>query len=176
MYMKLIWDIICDFFGNNIIIITLLSWFIAQIAKVIVNAIVNRKWSLERLIGDGGMPSCHSATVCSAATACGWIYGFDSVVFALAFVIAIVVMHDATGVRRETGKQATVIKEIADVINTSVIEDDEEDINIKKLKVLVGHTPLQVLAGALLGVLISLLLIGIGGIAYHSGMLVSIFP
>ena len=174
--MKLIWDIISDFLNNNIILVTLISWFIAQVVKVIVNATVNKKWSLERLIGDGGMPSCHSATVCSAATACGWIYGFDSVVFAVAFVIAIVVMHDATGVRRETGKQATVIKEIADVINTNVIDDDDEDINIKKLKELVGHTPLQVVAGAVLGVVIALLLIAIGGVEYHSGMLVSVLP
>ncbi|MBQ7387750.1 MAG: divergent PAP2 family protein [Clostridia bacterium] len=174
--MKLIWNIISDFLNNNIILVTLISWFIAQVVKVIVNAAVNKKWSLERLIGDGGMPSCHSATVCSAATACGWVYGFDSVVFAVAFVIAIVVMHDATGVRRETGKQATVIKEIADVINTNVIDDDDEDINIKKLKELVGHTPLQVVAGAVLGVVISLLLIAIGGVEYHSGMLISVLP
>ena len=122
------------------------------------------------------MPSCHSATVCSAATACGWVYGFDSPIFAVAFVIAIVVMHDATGVRRETGKQASVIKEIADVINTNVIDDDEEDINIKKLKVLVGHTPLQVLAGAVLGIVIALLLVIIGGVEYHAETLVTVLP
>ena len=172
----LLWDIIHDFLNNNIILITLIGWFVAQVAKVIVNAIVNKKWSFERLIGDGGMPSCHSATVCSAATACGWIYGFDSVVFSVAFVLAIVVMHDAMGVRRETGKQASVIKEIADVINTNVIEDDEEDINIKKLKELVGHTPLQVAIGAVLGVVIALLFVLIGGISYHAETLLTVIP
>ena len=171
-----IWDIIHDFLNNNIILITLGSWLIAQIAKVIINAILNKKWSIERLIGDGGMPSCHSATVCSAATACGWIYGFDSVVFSVAFVLAVVVMHDAMGVRRETGKQATVIKEIADVINTNVIDDDDEDINIKKLKELVGHTPLQVVVGALLGAVIALAFVLIGGIEYHAETLLTVLP
>ena len=120
------------------------------------------------------MPSCHSATVCSAAAACGWVFGYESVVFAVAFVIAIVVMHDASGVRRETGKQASVIKEIADVINTNVIEDDEDDINIKKLKELVGHTPLQVTAGAILGVIVAIAFVLIAGIEYHAETLVTV--
>ncbi len=172
--MQLILDILLDFLNNNIILVTLLGWFVAQVAKVIINAIVNKKWSLERLVGDGGMPSCHSATVCSAATICGWVYGFDSVVFAIMFVLAIVVMHDAMGVRRETGKQASIIKEIADILNNTVIEDDEDDINIKKLKELVGHTPLQVVMGAILGTIIALLFVLIAGVTYHAETLVTV--
>ena len=136
---------------NPILLVPAFSWLIAQVIKTVVNAIVTKKIDLTRLFGDGGMPSGHSATVMSLATMCGFRAGFDSALFAVAMILAIIVMHDALGVRREAGKQAASIITIAAVINDYF---KEHDANIKtdKLKVLVGHTPLQVALGGLLGV------------------------
>ena len=145
-------------FTNPVLLIPALSWLIAQVLKTVINAIMSKKLSLSRLVGDGGMPSGHSATVTALATMCGLTEGFNSVSFGIAMILAIIVMHDALGVRRETGKQAASIISIAEVINDYF---SEHDANIKtdKLKVLVGHTPLQVLFGALLGCAVS--------VAYH---------
>ena len=145
-----IWRIIT----NPVLLIPAFSWLTAQVLKAIINAIMNKKFSWSRLVGDGGMPSGHSATVTSLAVMCGFASGFDSVAFAISCILAIIVMHDATGVRRETGKQAAFIISIADVINDYFSEHDEQ-IKTDKLKVLVGHTPLQVLCGALLGIAIA---------------------
>ena len=135
---------------NPVLLVPAFAWMVAQILKAVINAIVNKRFSWSRLIGDGGMPSGHSATVTSLAVMCGLTAGFDSVSFAIAFILAIIVMHDATGVRLETGKQAAFIISIAEVINDYISEHDAQ-IKTDKLKVLVGHTPLQVLCGALLG-------------------------
>ena len=140
---------------NPVLLIPACSWIIAQLLKAIINAITNKKFSLDRLFGDGGMPSGHSATVTALATMSGLTKGFDSVEFAIAAIFAIVVMHDALGVRRETGKQAVSIIKIAELLNDYFSEHDEH-IKTDKLKVLVGHTPLQVVMGALLGATISL--------------------
>lgn len=139
---------------NPVLLIPACSWIIAQVLKAIINAIMNKKFSFDRLFGDGGMPSGHSATVTALATMSGLIKGFDSVEFAIAMIFAIVVMHDALGVRRETGKQAVSIIKIAELLNDYFSEHDEH-IKTDKLKVLVGHTPLQVVMGALLGAVIS---------------------
>jgi acid phosphatase family membrane protein YuiD len=139
---------------NPVLLIPAFSWMIAQVLKSIINAIVNKRFSFSRLIGDGGMPSGHSATVTSLAVMCGLTAGFDSVSFAIAFILAIIVMHDATGVRAEAGKQAESIISIAEVLNDYFTEHDSR-IKTDKLKVLVGHTPLQVLCGALLGAAIA---------------------
>lgn len=151
-----------EIFDNFVLWTTLLSWGIAQVFKVIITLIVDRKFSLERLLGDGGMPSSHSATVSCLAILIGWYVGFDSVMFALAAVFAVVVMHDASGVRRETGKQALSIKELANAVNELFVNKDEH-IKTEKLKVLVGHTPLQVFFGALLGITVSIVHILIFG-------------
>lgn len=171
-YMQLILEMILDFFSNGILLVALISWFTSQVLKLIINAVVNKDISFERLIGDGGMPSGHSATVCSTAALCAWCYGFDSVVFGIAFVVALIVMHDASGVRRETGKHATVIKDIAEVINESeeISAGGEKEVDADMLKELVGHTPLQVLAGAVVGVLITFLFCLITGVGYASGV------
>ncbi len=139
---------------NPVLLVPACSWMVAQVLKAIINAIMNGKFSLDRLFGDGGMPSGHSATVTSLATMCGLVKGFDSVEFAIAMILAIIVMHDATGVRREAGKQAVSIIKIAELLNDYFSEHDEH-IKTDKLKVLVGHTPLQVVCGALLGAAIS---------------------
>ena len=141
-------------FTNHILIASVSAWIIAQLFKAVISLVIDKKFSFERLFGDGGMPSGHSATVMALATAIGWTAGFESAIFAVALVFAIVVMHDACGVRRETGKQAASIKELADALNDMVRERDIE-IKTERLKVLVGHTPLQVFFGALLGITVA---------------------
>ena len=148
-------NIFMQIITNPVLFIPAFSWVIAQILKSIISAIVNKKFSFDRLVGDGGMPSGHSATVTSLAIMCGLVNGFNSATFGLATIFAIVVMHDATGVRRETGKQAVSIIKMAELLNDYVSEKDEV-IKTDKLKVLVGHTPLQVVCGALLGAVISI--------------------
>ncbi len=143
---------------NDILLVPIFTSIVAQLLKLLVNGIVNKKFTAERLWGDGGMPSAHSATVVSLALMCGFCApgGFGSAYFAIATMLAFIVMHDALGVRRETGKQAISIIEMADMLNEYFGEKDEQ-IKTDKLKVLVGHTPLQVVCGALVGIVIVLL-------------------
>ncbi len=148
-------DWLIDAVTNPVLIVPALSWLTAQVLKAIINALVNRRFSFSRLVGDGGMPSGHSATVVSLATMCGLTTGFSSVEFAIAAILAIIVMHDATGVRREAGKQAMSIISILAVIDEFVVEKDKT-IKSEKLKVMIGHTPLQVSAGALLGFIVAM--------------------
>ena len=155
---------IIDFITNPCLIVPLVTWFIAQLIKVIITAIVNKEFRVERLWGDGGMPSGHSATVCSLATMCGLSCGFGTPYFALACVYAVVVMHDATGVRREAGKQAVTLKKLALIVNDAVSDPDKR-IRTEKLKVLVGHTPLQVFIGAMIGILVALCYYWIFGVS-----------
>lgn len=147
-----------DIFTNAAIIVPVIAWVCAQILKTIIYSIMYKKFSWQRLVGDGGMPSAHSATVSSLAIIVGHICGFNSPTFGLAIIFAIVVMHDALGVRRETGKQAVAVLTIAEVIKNYL---DEHDLNLKteKLKVLVGHTPLQVTMGSVLGMFIAIIYI-----------------
>ena len=149
---------ILENFLNPMLIVPACAWCVAQIIKAIVNAIVNKKFSFDRLFGDGGMPSGHSATVTSLAIMVGLMDkgGFTGAPFAVATIFAIVVMHDALGVRREAGKHAVSIIGIAEVLNNYFSERDEH-IKTDKLKVLVGHTPLQVVCGALLGLAVAVL-------------------
>ena len=142
-----------EFLNNKIIITVFIAWLIAQVLKTIIHAIVYKKIDLKRLMGDGGMPSCHSAVVSSCSLMIGLVEGFDSSLFALSLVTAIIVMHDASGVRLETGKQAMVIKDISQILEElSNIHIDDE-----KLKEFVGHTHLQVFMGALLGIVVALI-------------------
>lgn len=138
-----------DMIANPFLLTAISSWLIAQVLKAIINAVVNKRFSLERLLGDGGMPSGHSATVTSLAVISGLTYGTGSFQFAVSAIFAIVVCHDAMGVRQETGKQAVVINEI--VRTFSILT--EETLPEVKLKEFVGHTPIQVIAGILLGVI-----------------------
>ena len=142
---------------NVPLICAAVSWLLAQIIKTILHLIVTRKFDAERLIGTGGMPSSHSATVSSLATAIVVNYGSDSVYFAIALILAIVVMYDALGVRRETGKQAVVINEMIEMFNDMGKPMSAEE----KLKIFVGHTPMQVFAGCILGMLIAFIVCGI---------------
>ena len=137
---------------NHILIVGVVSWLIAQVIKTVIYAAVNHKVDFSRLTGDGGMPSCHSATVTSVAVMSGLQVGFSSPVFAIACIFAIVVMHDAMGVRLETGKQAQVINEMFELLDRLSEESLSMDV---KLKEFVGHTPTQVLAGSVLGIIVA---------------------
>ena len=140
--------------ANHLLWASVSAWGISQLCKIITNLIIEKKLDLKRLFGDGGMPSGHSATVTCLAVMSGYVAGFDSVMFAISMILAMVVMHDATGVRREAGKHAVSIKELADAVNKSFLGEDE-NIRTENLKVLVGHTPLQVVFGALVGVVVA---------------------
>lgn len=133
---------------NRFLVTAVSSWLLAQVVKTVLYAITNKKLDISRLFGDGGMPSGHSATVTSLAVVSGLHYGADSFAFALSAVLAIIVCHDATGVRQETGKQAFVINELRRAFE----ELSEEKMPEVKLKEFVGHTPIQVMAGILLGI------------------------
>ena len=156
-----------DLFTNPMIMIPVCSWMLAQILKVLINLAVNHEFSLERFFGDGGMPSGHSATVMSLAVVCGWSYGFGSIEFAIAGILATIVMHDATGVRLEAGKQATSIKQLAEIINGMFL-DKSEKVRTEKLKEFVGHTPIQVFFGALLGCVIAIFYLIVAKVSYAS--------
>ena len=145
-----------ELISNPILMVPAGSWAIAQVLKVFINALVNRKFSLDRLFGDGGMPSGHSATVMALAAMVGIEQGFASPLFAVSAILAIIVMHDAMGVRREAGKHARSIISIVESMNDYFSEHDDK-IKTEKLKVLVGHTPLQVVVGSLLGAAIAVL-------------------
>lgn len=140
-------DILIDIFTNPFLVTGLSSWFFAQLIKTVLHAIINKKLDMGRLFGDGGMPSGHSATVTSMAVIIGLVCGFRTVDFAISFMLAVIVCHDATGVRRETEKQAFLIDELVKAFS----ELSEEKLPEVKLKKFVGHTPIQVLAGILLG-------------------------
>ena len=128
-------------------------WVVAQFLKTIIDCMLNKSFSPERLVGSGGMPSSHSSTVCALVVSSGLCFGVSSFEFAVSFILAAIVMYDATGVRRETGKQAKLLN--------MIMEQDIFKLNMEqfqeKLKEFVGHTPLQVFAGAILGVILALL-------------------
>jgi hypothetical protein len=142
-------EVLLQIITNKILIVGIVSWFLAQVFKCISNLILTKKFSIERLFGDGGMPSGHSATVVSVAVATGLYEGFDTAVFAVAMILAIVVMHDAMNVRYQAGKQAELLNAMADMFEKLTGADLP---NEEKLKELLGHTPLQVAAGCLLGI------------------------
>ncbi len=137
---------------NKCIYIPLLLWFVIQAYKVISDLIVNKRLNIKRIIGAGGMPSSHSAVVCSVAMLIGREYGFDSGIFALSVVMAFVVMYDAAGVRRASGKQARILNKILDTPGMSTVEVQE------KLIEALGHTPIQVFVGAAIGIAAGLIL------------------
>lgn len=129
---------------NNIYIwIAVETWLIAQIIKVVNDLIVHKKLNMRRLWGSGGMPSSHAATVMSLTTVVGIVNGWDSAIFAVSLIFAIVVMYDAAGVRRAAGKQAKVLNQM--------IEDKGMHMK-ERLTELLGHTPFEVFMGALLGI------------------------
>lgn len=146
-------DSINNLFTNVVFLSAACGWLVAQVLKTLIHMLFTKKFVAERLIGSGGMPSSHSATVCALATAACIQFGAGSFEFAVSLILALIVMYDAIGVRRETGIQAKLLNEIISIF----VEMGEKDLSPdEKLKEFVGHTPLQVLAGAILGILIAL--------------------
>ena len=133
-----------DIFRNHLLMNALLAWATAQILKFFIYLAVNRTIDWKRLAGDGGMPSGHSATVTALAVTSGLEYSCASPAFAVCVVLAIIVMHDAMGVRREAGRHAKAINELLETLSSQ----QEPDV---KLKEFLGHTPMQVCCGAVLG-------------------------
>ena len=138
-----------DLVSNPFLITSTSAWMVAQVMKVIINAIICRKLDWERLFGDGGMPSGHSATVSSLATITGLLCGLRSYEFGISAILAIIVCHDAMGVRREAGRHAKVLNELAKAFE-ELMNEDLPDVALKEF---VGHTPIQVCAGILIGIL-----------------------
>lgn len=136
--------------SNKVLIITICGWFIAQSIKVFIGVITKNKFDFRWFVGTGGMPSAHASGASALAVATGIHFGFDSPLFALAVMFALVTMFDAQGVRRSTGKQAEILNKVMDDIYwAGKIQED-------RLKELIGHTPLQVIIGSILGITIAL--------------------
>ena len=136
---------------NEVFITVLVAWFIAQCAKVFLGIITEKRFNFKWFVDTGGMPSSHAATVSALATAIGLKYGCQSPTFAITLVFAWIILMDAQGFRRSAGKQAEILNVILDDIywRKKVKED--------RLKELLGHTPVEVLVGTLIGVLVAII-------------------
>lgn len=144
-------NVIKDFFGNYLIMSATLGWFCAQFIKIFTGWFSHKKFSIKMLFANGGMPSSHSSTVLALSIACAIQEGVASAPFAICAILSVIVMNDAFGVRYETGEQSKVINKIVhELFNGS---PEEWDTGLKEL---VGHTPFQVLMGALLGVAVAI--------------------
>lgn len=136
---------------NKYLYVPLLLWFCIQVFKVICDLVKTKKFNFKRIMGAGGMPSSHTAVVTSLAMLVGKCEGFDSAMFAVALVFAMVVMYDAAGVRRAAGKQAHLLNKIIETPGLTGVEVQE------RLVEDLGHTPLQVIVGAIIGITVGLL-------------------
>ena len=139
-----------EIMNNHVLWVALLACFIAQFLKMVVELFQNRQINLQALFTSGGMPSSHSALVAALAVGVGQTKGWGSPEFALALVFAIIVMYDAAGVRQAAGLQAKILNQIID----ELFQEDHH-LNQDRLKELLGHTPVQVIAGFCLGVIVS---------------------
>lgn len=140
------------FWRESIIVTCVLSWFVAQLIKVITTLIKDKKINFRRFVGSGGMPSSHSSFVTSLATAIAIDCGMGSPEFAISVVFALIVMYDAAGVRRAAGQQAKILNKLVEEWENADFAQTD-----KRLKELLGHTPKEVFAGAVLGILIAFL-------------------
>jgi acid phosphatase family membrane protein YuiD len=144
-------DTVVSIFQNYVLLSAITAWFTAQVIKFILTFITTGKFVRERLIGSGGMPSAHTALVCSATVAVAKAEGVNSPIFAVALILTCIVMYDAMGVRRAAGKQAQAINEI------NAERKSEDNAEPSELSTSIGHTPIEVLGGALLGILIPII-------------------
>lgn len=146
-----------DFFEevirNRVIWASFFSWGLAQTIKIISGAIEERRFDFRWLMVTGGMPSAHSAGVSSLATAVGMYSGFDSVVFAITAIVALIIMFDAQGLRRMTGKQAAALNKIMEDLYL------KHEVKPARLMELIGHTPVEVFVGALLGIMVAIFIV-----------------
>ena len=136
---------------NKYLYVPLLLWFCIQVFKVICDLVKTKKFNFKRIMGAGGMPSSHTAVVTSLAMLVGKSEGFDSAMFAVALVFAMVVMYDAAGVRRAAGKQAHLLNKIIETPGLTGVEVQERLVEV------LGHTPIQVIVGAIIGVIAGLI-------------------
>lgn len=130
------------------LVIPIFAWFSVQFFKFLADAFAHKRFNFRRIVETGGMPSSHSAVVTSLMTAIGITQGFDSPLFAMSFVSGVIVMYDAAGVRRAAGKQATILNEL---MNSKQIKIERQ----VKLKELLGHTPIEVVCGAIYGIVVA---------------------
>lgn len=144
---------------NKALVIPAGVWVISQVLKVLVVLAREKRLELRFLVGSGGMPSSHTALVCSLATVVGMTQGFGSVVFAVVAILAMVVMYDAAGVRRAVGRQSAILNRIVKELLEKRPRDEVE----RDLREFIGHTPFQVIAGAVLGIFIAWLWLTISG-------------
>lgn len=145
-------DIFQQLKQNNVLIATVASWILAQSVKVAIGVVSKKKFDFRWFVGPGGIPSAHAAGASALATSIGLSYGFNTVSFALAFAFAVVVMFDAQNVRRAAGKQAKILnKMMEDIYWQGKIEEDQ-------LRELLGHTPVEVVLGMILGALVAIIL------------------
>ena len=135
---------------NKYLIVPIITWFSIQTFKVIWDLVTTKKFNFKRIMGAGGMPSSHTAVVMSLSTLIGKEFGFDSPFFALSMVFAFIVMYDAAGVRRAAGKQATLLNKIVETPGLSELEVQERLVEV------LGHTPTQVIVGAIIGIIVGL--------------------
>ncbi|MBO5214310.1 MAG: divergent PAP2 family protein [Clostridia bacterium] len=140
--------------SNPYLLSCLCAWLTAQTVKTVIHAVIHKKLEIRRLFGDGGMPSGHTATVTALAATCGLNAGFDSAVFAVSAILTVVVCRDAVGVRRETEKQAKLLNKVVDTLNT----DEKAPLSDEPLNIFIGHTPLQIAVGALIGIGVAVIL------------------
>ena len=140
-----------DFIQNKYIYIPFFLWFGIQLFKLIYELVTTKKFNFKRIMGAGGMPSSHSAVVAGIATLIGKYEGVNSPIFALAFIVAFIVMYDACGVRRAAGKQAKLLNKLIETPGLTGVQVSE------KLVEVLGHTPVQVIVGALIGVGVGLI-------------------
>lgn len=144
-----------NIFVNPVFWSVLMSMFVAQFAKCVVEALINKKWSIAPFFTNGGMPSSHSSSVAALANSIGMIYGYGSTIFVFALLFAFIVFNDAINVRLETGKQAKTINEWSKLLSDMFSPDTFHE---EHFKTLVGHTKLQVLWGIIVGILVSTLI------------------
>ncbi|MEI3395304.1 MAG: divergent PAP2 family protein [Clostridia bacterium] len=142
---------IIGFIQNKYIYIPFFLWFSIQLFKVIYDLVTTKKFNFKRIMGAGGMPSSHSAIVTGLATLIGKYEGVDTPIFALALIVAFVVMYDACGVRRAAGKQAALLNKIVETPGLTGVQVSERLVEV------LGHTPTQVIVGALIGVVVGLI-------------------
>lgn len=160
-----------NIFNNYPLICALVAWIVAQILKTFFYFIFEKRFDIRRLFGAGGMPSGHSAAVVALSFSILKKYGIESPYFAISFILAIIVMHDAKGIRRSSGEQAKLLNKLVEVLDIPEIKQIEikrkikmfnrdnaqYNENIKLLKEQIGHTPIEVLAGVFIGIMVVLL-------------------
>lgn len=134
---------------NQYFTVAFIAWFIAQLMKVILTVIIEKRFDIGRFWGSGGMPSSHTSSVMGLSTMIGLVHGWNSAYYATALVFSMIVMYDASGVRRAVGKQASILNEIIHEFY------EHKHVGQEQLKELIGHTPFEVIGGAVLGILVA---------------------